>query len=326
MLIPFVKERQARWHRLYELVERAEKNRLKLFTKEELLELSALYRQGVTDLAQAKAQGISQDHIILLNDLVRRAYHIIYRSEPISLGQLKRLIFIEFPKLFWENWRIVCLAFGLLIIGWAVGFYGYLNDLNFLSGILPAEFATEVFKRYQKNTWFNNQLTERPYISFWIMKNNIMVALNAFAGGMLLGVLTVGALLYNGLILGVLSAHFTKQGHLLSFWAMILPHGVIELTAIVLSAASGFLLAKIILFPGEYTRSDAFKLYGSKAIQMASGTVVLLVIAGLIEGFLSTTTTKIIPESVRLIFAGLTAVLLCGYLGSYWWRQRYSEN
>ncbi len=326
MLTTFVKERQARWNRLYELIEKAEKNRLKLFSKEELLELSVLYRQVVTDLSQAKTQNISPEHIVLLNDLVRRAYHLIYQSEPIRLSQLKKVILIEFPKLFWENWQTVCLSLGLLLLGWAFGFFGYLNGVQFLWQLIPSKFASEVFERYQQNTWFNNQLTERPYISLWIMKNNIMVALNAFAGGMLLGVLTIGALLYNGLILGVLSAYFAKQGHLVSFWAMILPHGVIELTAIALAAASGFLLTKVILFPGEYSRSDAFKLYGSQAIKMATGTVVLLVIAGLIEGFLSTTTTKIISESWRLLFAGFTAVLLAGYLGSSWWRQYFAKH
>ena len=313
MAIPFVQTRQKRWIRLQQLLKQAEGNKLTSFSKEDLIEFSVLYRQTATDLALAKTQNLPDEIIGFLNDLTARSYHYIYRTEKTTFHQLVNFIGYEFPTLFRQNFPLILFAFALLLIGWIAGFYGYLTGPEFITRILPKDFTTKIINGYEQKTWFNEPLIARPYISSFIMYNNIMVAIQAFSGGMLLGTLTCWAILFNGFILGVLAAIFLKHGHLLSFWAMILPHGVIELTAIGLAAAAGLLLTRAILFPGAYSRSDALKISGIKAIKLLAGTICMLVVAGIIEGYLSTTSTDVIPESGRLIFAALTALLLFLY-------------
>lgn len=313
MAIPFVQTRQKRWTRLQQLLKQAEGAKLTSFSKEELIEFSVLYRQTATDLALAKTQNLPDELIGFLNDLASRSYHYIYRTEKTTLQQLGDFIRFEFPALFRQNFAIILFAFSLLFIGWIAGFFGYLSGPEFVTRLLPREFTTKIINGYEQKTWFNEPLVARPYISSFIMYNKIMVAIQAFGGGMLLGTLTCSAILFNGFILGVLGAIFLKHGHLLSFWAMILPHGVIELTAIGLAAAAGLLLTRAILFPGDYSRSDALKISGIKAIKLLAGTIGMLVVAGLIEGFFSTTKTDIIPESGRLIFVAATVILLFLY-------------
>ena len=313
MAIPFVQARQERWIRLQNLVKKASGRKLTSFSKEELIELSVLYRQTATDLALAKTQGLPDEITSFLNDLTTNSYHYIYKTEKSTLRQLGDFIVHEFPELFRENWRVILFAFSLLFAGWAAGFWGYIAGPDFIAGLLPEKFTTGIFSGYQEKTWFNEPLVARPYVSSVIMNNNIQVAIQAFGGGMLLGTLTCWAILFNGFILGVLAAVFFQKGYLLSFWAMILPHGVIELTAIGLSAAAGLLLTRAILFPGDYSRSDALKTCGIKAVKLLARTICMLVVAGLIEGFFSTISTKLIPESFRLLFAAATGILLWLY-------------
>jgi uncharacterized membrane protein SpoIIM required for sporulation len=268
----------------------------------------------VSDLSLAKTQSLPDDLIYFLNDLVGRAYHQIYRTEKTTWRQLQNLFTVEFPELFRQNWRVIVFAFILLFFGWSLGFFGYLAGPKVVTGLLPSNFKPERFiKGYETDTWFNESLIQRPVLSSMIMINNIKVAVGAFAGGMVLGTLTVYLIVFNGIILGVLAAAFYNRGYLLSFWAMILPHGVIELTAIGLSAAAGFLLAKAIFFPKELSRSDALKIQGPRAMKLMFATLLLFVIAALIEGFLSTISAKIIAEHYRLGFAALTGVLLFWY-------------
>jgi uncharacterized membrane protein SpoIIM required for sporulation len=314
MAIPFVQTRQKRWARLQQLLKQAEGMKLTSFTKAELVELSVLYRQAATDLALAKTQGLPDDIIGFLNDITTRSYHYIYQTEKTTLRQLADFFIYEFPSLFRQNWPIIVFSFSILCIGWLGGFGGYLIGPDFVKKLLPDELTYNIFKGYQHKTWFNEHLVSRPYISSFIMYNNINVAIKAFGGGMLLGTLTCWAILSNGFILGVLAAIFFQHGKLLSFWAMILPHGVIELTAIGLSAAAGLLLTRAILFPGDLSRSDALKISGIKAVKLLAGTIGMLVVAGLIEGFFSTISTNIIPEFGRLIFAAITVFLLWLYL------------
>ncbi len=317
MATSFFESRHKRWNRLEQLLTQAEKKKLSSFSKEELIELSVLYRQTATDLVTAKTQGQPDDLVHFLNDLTTRAYHYIYRTEKTTLRELGNFFIKEFPTLFRQNWPVILFSLIILLVGWLTGFLGFLAGPKFIQGLLPDVFTKKIFQGYQQKTWFNDPLVSRPYISSFIMYNNIRVAISAFGGGMLLGTLTCWAILFNGFILGVLSAVFLKHGHLLSFWAMILPHGIIELTAISLSAAAGLLLTRGFLFPGDLSRSDALRVSGVKAVKLLTGTVIMLVIAGLIEGFFSTISTDVIPEFGRLLFAGLTGILLWLYFAPH---------
>jgi hypothetical protein len=97
------------------------------------------------------------------------------------------------------------------------------------------------------------------------------------------------------------------------FWAFVFPHGSLELPAIFLAGGAGFLLARALLFPGQYRRSDALKLYGTQAAQLAFGLVPMLVLAGIIEGFFSPQPN--IPDLVKYVTGILLFVSLVWYLG-----------
>lgn len=309
----FVENRRERWQRLYNLLRKAEKSKLTSFTPQELIEFSVLYRQAATDLATAETHNVPEDVRGFLNDLTGRAYHHLYRSKRISLRKVKGFLVYGFPRMIRENKLIILFSLGLLITGMVMGFLTRLWRPELLDSLFPAEFLRSFIEKYREDSWFTNPWSFRPLMSSLLLTNNLQVLITTFAGGMLFGILTVYILVFNGLLLGVLAGEFFRAGLFLSYWAMILPHGVIELTAFSLSGAAGLCLARALLFPGDYRRRDALRLYGKTAVKLVTGALFLIIIAGLIEGFLSTISTQAIPEWGRLLFAATTALLLLLY-------------
>jgi uncharacterized membrane protein SpoIIM required for sporulation len=150
-----------------------------------------------------------------------------------------------------------------------------------------------------------------PALSAGITANNIQVALMAFAGGMTFGVLTVYAMVYNGLLIGALAGVFAKAGESVPFWSLIIPHGALELPAIILAGASGLLLARALVSPGDVPRTTALTRVAPDAVKLVLGTIPLFIVAGIIEGFL---TPAEVDPVVKLIFGGLMTLALLAYV------------
>ena len=154
---------------------------------------------------------------------------------------------------------------------------------------------------------------ERPLVASFIIANNVRVAIGCLAGGMFAGVGSLVVLGFNGLMLGTFAGHFANQGLLWYLLEFVVGHGVLELTAIWIAAAAGLLLGLAIVAPGDLSRSDALVLRGRVAVRMIGMTVVLLAIAGLIEGFLSVSGGGAAPR-----------VLAAGWGASAFWRSTCS--
>ena len=138
------------------------------------------------------------------------------------------------------------------------------------------------------------------------MTNNIRVSIMALAFGITAGIGTAWILFYNGMIVGALAAYVASTGvprNTLIFWSLILPHGVPELAAIFLSGACGLMIGRAMIAPGNYTRKDAVIKSAREAVHLVPGIAVILVIAGLIEGFF---TPLGVPPGFKLGFALLT--------------------
>jgi uncharacterized membrane protein SpoIIM required for sporulation len=138
------------------------------------------------------------------------------------------------------------------------------------------------------------------------------VSFLAFGGGMLAGVATLYIMAFNGLLIGGLSgltAHYGLAGEL---WTFVIGHGVIELSVIMMAGGAGLRLGWAILHPGEYQRRAALALAANRAVRLMIGTVPLLVVAGMIEGFISP--NEFIPAPVKWGVGLLTGALLYSYL------------
>ncbi|MCL5103793.1 MAG: stage II sporulation protein M, partial [Armatimonadetes bacterium] len=149
-------------------------------------------------------------------------------------------------------------------------------------------------------------------MSSYIMTNNIKVAIISFAGGITAGTITVFEMIQNGAVIGVVATVGGAAMGQARFWSYILPHGIIELTAIFICGGAGFIIACAIIAPGNLRRSDAIRLASGKALRLFTGTLPFFVVAAIIEGFI---TPSVLPTWSKLTFAGITAIGLILYLG-----------
>jgi uncharacterized membrane protein SpoIIM required for sporulation len=148
-----------------------------------------------------------------------------------------------------------------------------------------------------------------------IFSNNIMVCFWAFAGGLLAGLLTVFSLSMNGFSLGLGFGVFANYHAGLYLGTFVAGHGVLELTAIFISGGAGFRLAHALIAPGDRTRRDALVVDGIIAARMIGAVIVLLAIAGSIEGLLSASDA---PAAFKFGVSAISAVFLGLYFASGW--------
>jgi uncharacterized membrane protein SpoIIM required for sporulation len=279
----FLEARRANWKRLEDLTARASRFRLTNLKGEEVREFGRLYRRTAADLAIAREEVRDGRLVNYLNHLVGRAHGAIYRSESSGFGAILTFYRYEFPAVFRKTFRSTLLAFNVFFLAAAFAFVVCLFDQGFCDRISPG-LRQEIAAHRNWTDAVKNPPS--PLMSSAIQTNNITVTFAAFAGGVLVGIGTFYILLFNGLMLGaVLSLCLQER-----FWDIpifVAGHGMIELTAIFIAGGAGFLIGKALLMPGDLRRVDALVTNGLLAIKLIVGCIPMLLIAGLIEGFIS---------------------------------------
>lgn len=319
----FVRGRRGAWERLDALVKKAQSG-LQTLSDDELQELGALYRRASADLARAQTRyattNAGRELVLSLNDLVLRAHTQVYTAPAPQVLHARDFVLYGFPATFRRQWRAIALAAAFMFLPALLAYASVVVNSDTTSLFVQDYVVKTVQERAKKKLitgWGGNTnfggLVESPAISSFIMINNIRVSLLAVALGMTAGLGTFLVLMQNGLMLGGLAGAATNYKVNLLFWAVILPHGILELTAISIAGGAGLVLARAIYAPGDLPRRDALKIAGGEAARLLAGVAMMLVVAGLIEGFI---TPQAIPPLLKLAFALMTAVLLVSYLNN----------
>jgi len=216
----------------------------------------------------------------------------------------------------WQT-RMVALALALFAVPAAAGYRLMRDRPELAQELIPEEMLRRAAagrgRVAEGRKYVEIARAERPAAASFIIVNNVRVAFACFAGGIFLGLGALVALAYNGLALGTFAGHFANQGLLAYLLEFVVGHGVLELSAIWIAGAAGFLLGRSIIAPGTLSRADALVVSGRVAVRMVGATAVLLVIAGLIEGFISAGGYGV---GVRLTASAVSLALLAGYLAS----------
>jgi uncharacterized membrane protein SpoIIM required for sporulation len=305
MLKNFLESRLAKWKRLEELTARASRLRLRGLSGDEVREFGRLYRRTAADLAIAREEVRDQRLINYLNHLVGRAHGAIYRSESSGFGVFLSFFRYEFPAVFRKTFYYTLTAFLVFTVAGVFASVACTLDQGFADRIAP-QLKQSIAEHHN---WTESVNNANPLASTSIQTNNINVTFFAFAGGVLAGVGTLWVLAQNGLLLGmVLSLCFRYR-----FWEIpifVSAHGVIELTAIFIAGGAGLLIAKALLMPGDLRRIDALVTNGRLAIKLILGCIPMLLIAGLIEGFIS---PAHIPATFKFSISALSALLMTIY-------------
>lgn len=282
----FINEKKTNWQRLEDLLMLADAGTLRGLSKAEVREFGELYRRAASDLAIARAETRDPKLINYLNSLVIRAHGKIYRADAKGANIVWQFLSKDFPRSFRQTWRFTFLAF-LLFTFFAVasGLLCYF-DTNFADNLGVSQ--VRYFAQSNMKWWLS--LNEANQIgSTQILTNNILVAFKAFTYGAFFGIGTIYVLIFNGLSIGGVvgvcyQANPSFANDLVTF---MIGHGVVELSCIFIAGGAGMLIGYSMIVPGDLTRTEALKKNGLTAVRLAIGCALLLVVAGIIEGFLS---------------------------------------
>ncbi len=303
--------RKVDWQRLTHLLDQS-KNNIAALTPEQVQELGSLYRATTSDLAVAQRDFPRHQVTAYLNQLVGRAHATVYRSEPMAYRRLVQFVTAGYPRAYRRAWPFVLVAALLFLLPAVLAGLGIYFEPQAAHWLLPEEHQQLIPLIEQKELWVDIPLTQRPFASSFIMQNNIRVAFLAFSGGVLCGLMTIWVMVMNGLVLGGITGLTAYYGMGFDLWTFVIGHGMIELSVIIIAGGSGLMLGWGLLHPGLLRRRDSLALAARQAVTLLSGCVPLLVIAGLIEGFISP--AEGLPWVIKWSVGLGSGVLLYAYL------------
>jgi uncharacterized membrane protein SpoIIM required for sporulation len=282
----WVARREPSWQQLEQLLQQIEKKGLKSLQANGIRQLASLYRSVSADLARAQTRQVGQDLTQTLQRLTVRAYSQIYQGkQQQTIGAVAHFYRTEFPGAVQDAALAISLATAMFGLGALVGWWLSWSDPAFMALVVPDSIISQVRDRHE--LWMGAILGWEPLSSAGIMINNLMVSFRAIAGGLIFGLFTLFAMFYNGLLIGSIGTLVSQNNLAIPFWAFVFPHGSLELPAIFFAGGAGLQLGRAVLFPGRYRRIDAIKFYGQQAAVLTGGIIPMLIIAGVIESFIS---------------------------------------
>jgi uncharacterized membrane protein SpoIIM required for sporulation len=275
--------RVERWARLDELVTRA-KRRPDRLPPEQVRQLGALYRSAAADLAVARRRFPTDPVVSRLESLVARARHLVYDASS-TRGSLRSFVATGYWRRVRERPVLLAVAAGLLLLPGVLCMVWALRDPGAAAGLVPAEYRSVTEPRPGGSLGLSSDTSTA--LSAQIFTNNIRVAFLAFAGGATLAVVTLFVLVFNGVLFGAVLGLAVGSGNGERFVELVVAHGVLELSCIFVAGMAGLRMAWAVIDPGHRRRAVAFREEAGGAVEIALGTALCLVVAGIVEGFVT---------------------------------------
>lgn len=315
--VEFRREREATWIELEALITAADKRGLRKLGADELARLPHLYRATLSSLSVARSISLDRALVEYLENLVGRAYFVVYGTRQHLRRQLADFFGWRLPSAVRAaRWHILVAA--LITIAGVIAayaltradteyYYTFAGDMA--QGRTPASSTAEL-----RAALYDSQGVSGVLGTFaaFLFSHNARIGIAAFALGFVVGLPTLALLFYNGLVLGAFVALYHSRGLGVDLWGWMLPHGVTELTAVIFCGAAGLLLGTALAFPGAQTRLDSLRERGRLAAVIVIGAVLMLFIAGLIEGVFRQTVMNV---PARYAVAATTAIGWAAYYG-----------
>ena len=304
----WLEKRKPYWNKLESLLNQTAHGGLKSLSRPDLQELSLLYRQTAADLAAIREDPGSVHFARYVNQLLVRAHNTIYSGRKASPLAILAFFWQTFPRVFRKHVNHCLLAFFIFLVTGIVGAVLTYQNPDFRVKILGPPMV-ETIDRHEM--WTHSIVGIKPLASSTIMTNNMSVGFTTFAFGITGGLGTLYMMAFNGLLIGVIGMACWVSGMSLQLWSFVAPHGVLELPAIFIAGGAGFRIAQGLLFPGGLPRRESLRRAGLDAVQLVLGTIPILIVAGLIEAFVSPTA---LPVALKFSMASALFVLLGAYL------------
>lgn len=300
----FVEQRRARWGELEALVGRAGR-RAETLGPDGVRRLGALYRASAADLALARRRFAGDPAVARLEALVTRARPLVYDRARRG-GSVTEFVTTGYWRRVRERPGLLLVAALLLFGPWVLASVWAVRDPGAASGVVPSQYRSVTEPREGTNLGLSTD--EQAAFSSEIFTNNIRVTIVTFAGGIAAGLGTAAMLVYQGVLFGAITGLSIWAGNGRFFFELVTAHGVLELSCVVVASAAGLRMGWALVSPGRRRRGVALAAEARVAVEIVLGTAPWLVVAGLVEGFIT-------PRGL-----GLGPVIVIGLsLGSIYW-------
>ncbi|MFH9983756.1 stage II sporulation protein M [Streptomyces sp. NPDC017179] len=277
----FVSAHRAKWDRLDTLLRRRRR-----LTGTEADELVALYQRTATHLSLIQSSAPDPQLTGRLSRLVAGARSAVTGARRASWRDVTRFLLESFPaavyraRHWWVPTALVSTVVAALL-GWWIGTHPEVQAAI----AAPDELRQLTRPGGEYETYYSSHPAAAFAAQVWT--NNAQAAAMCLVLGVFLGLPVLWILFQNMLNLGVGIGLMSSAGRLDTFLGLVLPHGLLELTAVFVAAGTGLRLGWTVIDPGPRSRRAALAEEGRAALGMAIGLALVLFVSGAIEGFVT---------------------------------------
>jgi uncharacterized membrane protein SpoIIM required for sporulation len=287
--VRFRAAREFEWRRLEALLALAEQRSIKALDDQALLELPVLYRSTLSSLSVARETSLDLELVTYLEALCARAYFFIYGVRTSAWSRLGAFFRRDWPAAMASLWIETLVSLGVTLFGTLLGYLLVGVDPDWFGAFVDEDLsggrdfsASAAFLR--STLYDEGEGHALEAFATFLFTHNSQVAILCFALGFAFGVPTVLLLISNGLMLGAFMALFASHGLAFELGGWLLIHGTTELFAIVLAGAAGLKIGWAVIFPGARSRLVSASAAGRVAATAMSGVILMLLVAGVLEG------------------------------------------
>ncbi|MBX3479112.1 MAG: stage II sporulation protein M [Caulobacter sp.] len=308
----FREERELDWRRLAFLLEKVERSGAKSLTDEQLMAIPVLYRSALSSLSVARATSLDQGVIEYLEGLCARAYFLVYGARARIGERILRFFSHGWPAAVRSIWKETLAATLITVLSVVVGYLLVVQNPDWYYAIVGSDMANgrdpaASAEFLRKSLYDGGGDQSLATFAAFLFNNNARVALLAFALGFAFTLPTALLLIQNGALMGAMIAVFASKGLGWQFGGWLFIHGTTEIFAILIAGGAGFRIGLAAAFPGDRTRLDSVATAGRQTGAAMAGVVIMLLFAGLLEGF-----------GRQLITSDLLRYAVGGVIGAIW--------
>ncbi|MBK8194113.1 MAG: stage II sporulation protein M [Lewinellaceae bacterium] len=299
----FIEQNKEKWAGFEEMLREDHRNPEKL---------NDLFVQITDDLSYARTFYPNRSVRIYLNTLAQRVFHNIYRGKRFPAGRLKRFWTDELPHLFWEERRALLLSFFLFALAFGIGVVSSIINPEFARVILGDDYVDMTVRNIDSGDPMAVYKESGPFgMTVSIAGRNLFVAFQTAVLGVAASIGTVFILVYNGIMIGAFQYFFVEKGVFWDSFLTIWIHGTLEISAIIIAGAAGLVAGSGLLFPGTYSRAQAFQISMRRGMKIFFGVVPVILLAAVFESYLTRYTDT--PDAIRGAF------ILCSLAFVLWY-------
>lgn len=304
----FIKQNRSRWEEFEKVIKNP-----KQASPDRLAEL---FIQVTDDLSFARTQYPESRTTLYLNDLAGKVHMEIYKNKKEEKNRFVTFWKTELPAVMFDVQKPLLYSFIIFLVAGVIGGISTKYDDTFIRLILGDGYVNMTLENIKNGNPTQVYAGESELMMFvMITMNNIMVSFKVFVFGVFASLGTGFFLAYNGVMVGTFIMFFSQEQQLSQALPVIMLHGTIELSSIVIAAAAGFTMGNSLLFPGTYSRLDSFKKGGVKGLKIVMGLVPFFIIAGFIESFI--TRYAFMHWSIKAFIILVSAFLMIFYFVIY---------